>query len=521
MPDETISTHVVTTGIGFEFDGPNQHFTVLNTGSLTSTTIAVFSDFDHSWLALSGNVRSQAATAISLHGDFADVNIGYGVAVSSGSADVNDPCVVMRGNFGNLYSNGSITSTVGGALLMAGFGDRVLTNGDISGVTFGVDMQSPGSALTNNGSITATGSGYWSGCVILRYDDCYLENNGTISVTGDQSAGVLAWGDKGTDTVGGGFGGAIVNSGTIQADGGYGIWLRALANYPSQLVIINSGVISGTLGAILADVYDDHVTNSGSIIGDVVLNGGNDTFDGMGGTVQGRILGGTGNDHYLVSDSAANIVELAGGGRDWIEATVSFDLTSVASIARLTLLGWDALDATGNAENNVLEGNMGANHVIGADGYDRITGLFGNDTLDGGAGEDELFGGKSKDVLQGGDGDDRMTGGAGGDAMTGGAGADVFLFTAVGQSRPGGRADTIADFTSGVDRINLAGIDADPAAAGDQALSFIGTLAFGGVAGQVRYDGGVLAVDLDGDGTADFSVVLTGAPLLVANDLSL
>lgn len=62
---------------------------------------------------------------------------------------------------------------------------------------------------------------------------------------------------------------------------------------------------------------------------------------------------------------------------------------------------------------------------------------------------------------------------------------------------------------------------ADLLSPGDQALVFIGAAAFGDVAGQVRYAAGVLEVDLSGDGRADLTVILSGAPVLVANDLSL
>ena len=105
--------------------------------------------------------------------------------------------------------------------------------------------------------------------------------------------------------------------------------------------------------------------------------------------------------------------------------------------------------------------------------------------------------------------------------ISGAAGADVFLFDAAGHSRAGVKADTITDFTSGLDRLNFAAIDADPLTDGDQALTFIGADGFGGVAGQVRYALGAVQVDLDGDGVADMQITLTGAPAIVANDLTL
>lgn len=50
--------------------------------------------------------------------------------------------------------------------------------------------------------------------------------------------------------------------------------------------------------------------------------------------------------------------------------------------------------------------------------------------------------------------------------------------------------------------------------AGDQAFSFIGAAAFGGVAGQLRFSTGggstVVRGDVDGDGAADFAITLSG-----------
>ena len=87
-------------------------------------------------------------------------------------------------------------------------------------------------------------------------------------------------------------------------------------------------------------------------------------------------------------------------------------------------------------------------------------------------------------------------------------------------------ADRITDFshTQG-DKIDLSAIDASIEAAGDQAFSFIGNALYSGVAGQLRYAvaGGVttIAGDVDGNGTSDFHIQLTGTIALVAGDFVL
>ena len=62
--------------------------------------------------------------------------------------------------------------------------------------------------------------------------------------------------------------------------------------------------------------------------------------------------------------------------------------------------------------------------------------------------------------------------------------------------------------------------------AGDQAFNFVGTAAFSNVADELRIDTTdptktVLSGDVDGDGVADFSIVLTGSIALTGSDLIL
>jgi serralysin len=114
--------------------------------------------------------------------------------------------------------------------------------------------------------------------------------------------------------------------------------------------------------------------------------------------------------------------------------------------------------------------------------------------------------------------------------MIGGAGADTFLF---GDGDFGGNAaasaDIIKDFSQAEgDRISLSRIDANVTAdiAVNEAFSFIGTSAFGNVAGQLRYlitsSGNTLVEgDTNGDGMADFALFLSGAVTLANGDFIL
>jgi serralysin len=111
----------------------------------------------------------------------------------------------------------------------------------------------------------------------------------------------------------------------------------------------------------------------------------------------------------------------------------------------------------------------------------------------------------------------------GADVLTGGTGPDIFWYDVVLDADDDFAAiEEITDFTSGTDVINLANIDTDTGAAGDQAFTFIGTAAFSdsGVA-EVRFDGGVVYADSNGDGDANMAIALTGAASVAATDFML
>jgi serralysin len=132
----------------------------------------------------------------------------------------------------------------------------------------------------------------------------------------------------------------------------------------------------------------------------------------------------------------------------------------------------------------------------------------------GGSARDVLWGNEVANRIEGRGGDDVINGFEGADTLVGGIGNDLFVFT----TRDIG--DHIVDFTRG-DHIDLRGLDANAGRNGDQAFSFIGSNAFTNVAGQLRYDGHVLSGDIDGNGVADFTIVLDNHAALTTGDLFL
>lgn len=129
----------------------------------------------------------------------------------------------------------------------------------------------------------------------------------------------------------------------------------------------------------------------------------------------------------------------------------------------------------------------------------------------GGSGSDLLIGNDVANVLKGGAGNDILYGGLGADQLWGGAGADTFVYGDIAESSAAA-PDTLRDFVSGQDKIDLSGLDAF--VNGGLVLQYVD--AFAGKAGQaiLSYDAaskaGSLAIDFSGDAHADFAINLIG-----------
>jgi Ca2+-binding RTX toxin-like protein len=200
---------------------------------------------------------------------------------------------------------------------------------------------------------------------------------------------------------------------------------------------------------------------------------------------------------------------------------------------------------TPGKETHIFADNNGANHfggdntltnideqLFGMGGDDTIEGFWGDDELDGGIGNDYLIGGSSfyqsaalqdDDLLIGGADDDKLQGGRGADRLAGGPGKDEYIFLRIADSTIA-QADVITRFEQGLEKINLSRIDAK-ATAGNQDFTFIGTGAFSGQAGQLRFSVNgaqtIVSGDINGDGSPDFAIKLLGSYSLTEVDFML
>lgn len=236
-------------------------------------------------------------------------------------------------------------------------------------------------------------------------------NTGLLSFTGGHlirnageisggTSGILAYGQQ-----------TIVNTGLVA--GSIGVDCVGVAG--RGLILRNAGTIEGTSTAFRGGEFGDSVINSGSLLGDVLLGAGDDSFAmKAAGEITGKVRGGFGNDTYILARSGVLVIEENGQGWDTVRSSVDHGLAS--NIEVLRLVGKGDLTGAGNADDNQLFGNIGDN------------------------------------VLYGGFGDDIINGGRGDDLLSGAFDADQFHFSR------GTGTDTVIDFDPGADEIHFHGL---------------------------------------------------------------
>ena len=269
------------------------------------------------------------------------------------------------------------------------------------GTNYAVSFLAFGSTLNNDGLITSTFLGISLGGINPDATST-VTNSGTIDSVGNAIV------RNGTETI------SVLNSGTIESD---------------------YNAFDGTNASGL-----DLITNTGTMIGDVYLGGGDDLYDGRLGAIQGDVFGGAGIDR-LYSDAGNNRLFgegdndtlMGGAGADYLSGGTGTDRAAYSSATKAVIVSLsnpsiNSGDAAGDTYNSI----------------ENLTGSNYNDALNGNS---------AKNAINGGAGNDTIKGYAGNDTLTGYSGADSFVFnTALNAST---NVDTIADFSVTADTIQL------------------------------------------------------------------
>jgi Ca2+-binding RTX toxin-like protein len=309
-------------------------------------------------------------------------------------------------------------------------------------------------------------------------------------------------------------------------------------------------------GTALADVINGNGGNDSlyGLGGNDTINGGagNDYLSGgdgndilIGGAGVNDLYGGAGNDTFTMSSRLSGgfsddlVYDMHDGDKVDVSAWGISDFSQIQAVMGIDYYG-AAINAYYNGENHLLSflgvapwqfeatdflysTALGGTQT-GTANADMLFGSTGADVLNGNGGCDTLLGGIGNDTINGGAGNDSIIGGAGRDVMTGGTGYDAYVFQTASDSAYGVNHDVITHFQPGIDWIDLCGVDANTALAGNQAFHWMGTSAFTGV-GQLRYasSGGVTTIygNTGGDATPEFQIELTGTLTLHAYDFFL
>jgi Ca2+-binding RTX toxin-like protein len=325
------------------------------------------------------------------------------------------------------------------------------------------------------------------------YDSLYVTQGAVVANTEDigQNSAITANGSNQS----------IVINGEVIADG------PTVSIVPQHITDKNETIEIGATGEIYAQAnacihVESNVTaikNSGSIAG---YAGVFITSNAVGGLSQ-VINRGT-------IDVTSNPIEISGPEAFFVNNKGLISGGNSISFYGLLETGGVTIRNSGTMEGAIIFGGA-------ADTYDgrggtidsQVHGFGGDDTLTGGSGTEQLVGGTGHDVL------------------TGGGGADDFIYnTTLDSTTAVSGQDVITDFSHKQhDQIDLHSMDAVTGNATNDPFHFIGTHAFDGSAGELRYvfkNGHTLVfADTDGDRHADFSIELANHVALVKGDFIL
>jgi Ca2+-binding RTX toxin-like protein len=359
---------------------------------------------------------------------------GFGAEIESGDG------IYGTGDSDTLYG------TSEGEYFYAGYGDDVLKGfggADTLDGGPGRDSVFYGDSMVGVTINLSTGRGYLGsaeGDVLLRIENVYGSNHNDTLI-GDSGANELH-GQYGNDVLKGGGGDDGLygehgddilkgGGGADHLDGGVGI---DTVDY-SSVYVYEDPIAAGGLafgvhvdlrgfvgGAAAGDTFNsiENVTGSNyrdrlygtdgpnAIRGldysdELIGYGGNDTLDGgngddrlVGGPGADTMIGGSGGDRYYVDELGDIVIEeYADGAGDTVQSLISYTLpTNVEHL----VLGFGAINGTGNELRNLIQGTGEDNVIEGLADTDVLFGYHGNDTLNGGSGWDHMIGGAGSDT---------------------------------------------------------------------------------------------------------------------------
>ncbi|HEX8573127.1 MAG TPA: Calx-beta domain-containing protein [Allosphingosinicella sp.] len=324
--------------------------------------------------------------------------------------------------------------------------------------------------------------------------------------------------DGAADTLNGGSGHDVIDARdswrALYFDSGFSATVLTLSEKENWTVV----AVAEEVEAIIGSIYDDQIYVQ-SMLGAMVLDGGGGDDIIVAGQGNDLLYGGAGNDS-LRGWQRSDLLD-GGEGEDTLLVSfghaqgVDFTFQENSSGTAWIVTSWEGTHTVVNVEAVNFGGTPFADRATGGAGDDWFGGGDGNDRFVGGAGDDHLFGDDGGDVLHGGLGADVLEGGW--DAYE-----DLYVYTSLAESNALFGIDTVTNYGSPQDRIDLSQIDIDASTPEVETADWI----FVGEAHRpdvdaaqatLHYDsareGTVLRLFLDdGDSVADFELLIVGDP---------
>jgi Ca2+-binding RTX toxin-like protein len=208
------------------------------------------------------------------------------------------------------------------------------------------------------------------------------------SITGDANGNYLSSGG-GVDTLNGGAGDDVyyvsAKDTVVESAGGGTDVVNfrfteqgdsyTLADYVENLALTGTGNLNGTGNA-----------SANTITG----NDSQNTLDGGVDAANDVLIGGKGDDTYIVRNAGDVITENASEGNDTVVVATSYTLAANVEVGRI-LAGVSGITLTANAAGNWLYSNGLANTLAGGTGSDYLMAGAGKDTFIGGGGFDSVL----------------------------------------------------------------------------------------------------------------------------------
>lgn len=540
-------------------------------------------DYSKSTVAISGNLVGTMTVKTATTPQETDTLSGIEGIIGTNYADsivgssANDS--IMGGAANDTLNGGSGKDTlIGGSgvdSMIGGAGDD----------TFYIDTLSDITVETANGGKDtlyidiASGTGTRS---LGEIENTTSLGNASLNILGGAVANNII-GGAGNDTINGG-----TNVGADTLDGGAGIDWLSYANHASGITgTLNSkysslidGDTTSNFENLLGSSWGDDLTGDGY---DNVIDGSSGDDSLYGGSGNDTLKGGTGSDQldgeygfdtvsyaHISATTTPITVDLSTGVVTVTNGEGNDTLMNIENIIGTS--GNDSIQWISTSTNSytdfLLNGGAGNDYLQGSYGDDTLVGGTGNDTLHGGiststfyidvadysaaaavtanlstgaatstsTGTDTLIniegiiGSAFSDTLTGKNSQsDYLQGGAGADILDGAIDGytDYFIYTALTDSR-NSSYDTIKNFVSTgyyADEIDLKEIDADTSDSDNDSFSWIGTTAFSGTAGELRYTktttDTLLYADVNGDKVSDMAIKIIGLHDLTQYNFSL